>query len=336
MELDRLQKFSTDKSLSNEDLDNPVETIYMNAMKSRAESLSTTTSGKQTKNFNSKVASIVHRDYYSVNDIDPEPVYYSSCDESDDDNEDEIESDIILQHPERDPPSIDHLFSSRSDESEDASEGDLELRPLKKGKKENNNSSKNPYKDFDKPHVDEFCFLCEWDTMGRPETDKVSQIVRLIEKSYYTEEKGKIARSIHLLYMSDIYPELIKRGYPDVKIWRSKSVLNHILSILDPRIQLFGNEIHDINKELKCLKKMSYAKKTTDGHEEWEVVESVHKLRLQYIKMKVELFKLIPSKLAFFNEKSLLDPSGAGAVIKEKIFSMTTTTSTNKKKRNII
>ena len=86
----------------------------------------------------------------------------------------------------------------------------------------------------------------------------------------------------------------------------------------DPRVQFFGGTgwYSLIAKEVQQLSRMGYERITKDDNTEMVVINpEVHKLKLEYMKLGIALYCKDPKKMAFFNDKSGMDMSGAASAL---------------------
>src|SRR3972149_102069 len=154
------------------------------------------------------------------------------------------------------------------------------------------------------------CVGCMWgSSAGQPVASKRLQtILNVFGDNYGKMTEMALARTIHLYYKNVIYLPAKKIGKP-LPIWRTRSIRDHFKNhTMDPRI-FIGEHIQKLKKMNHLLFDTMFRRfARPDGGGTILIADPNHsKLFLQNIKTMVELYKIDPQSLSFFDESCVVD-----------------------------
>lgn len=110
------------------------------------------------------------------------------------------------------------------------------------------------------------CFFCrfgdkEYDAVSK---DDMNKLLKTYEKGIGRVHPAALAKTIHKQYMSTLFKDDRPKG-GKVPVWRTRSVLEHILyHDLDPRVVAWLNII-DTRRTIDCLSNTAFVREPTTG-----------------------------------------------------------------------
>ena len=149
------------------------------------------------------------------------------------------------------------------------------------------------------------CFLCrrgdkKYDSVNRKD---MLDLLDLLEKGVGHTDPLALAKQVHLQYMKTIYIDG-KNGSTDVPLWRTKSVLEHILyHENDPRYVLWLSIVNS-RRTIDCLKETSFVIHPQNG----EIVPTKNlELRQKEEAHLLNLYRQKAETMVFFQPGSQID-----------------------------
>jgi len=149
------------------------------------------------------------------------------------------------------------------------------------------------------------CFLCrrgdkKYDSVNRKD---MLDLLDLLEKGVGHTDPLALAKQVHLQYMKTIYIDG-KNGNTDVPLWRTKSVLEHILyHENDPRYVLWLSIVNS-RRTIDCLKETSFVVHPQNG----EIVPTKNlELRQKEEAHLLNLYRQKAEMMVFFQPSSQID-----------------------------
>lgn len=182
---------------------------------------------------------------------------------------------------------------------------------------DNNDSSLPHYKKRckKKSKIDKYaCFGCMW---GSPKDDAINtsnmnRCIRILEENYGKMDNTVLARITHVFYKNEIY--LPSKG--KVPMWRSAAIKEHIEHhMLEPRI-FIGESIKKLLSVLTVTQDCLFKQQMLfDGTIKDAVDERSSRFMISLFKQIIQLYRLNPKQMNFYNENSKINFERIGSMI---------------------
>lgn len=166
--------------------------------------------------------------------------------------------------------------------------------------------------------AEDFCVGCYYTSIEQQPNFGIAikEFVKLIWDNFGSMDNKMLAKTSHKYYMTTIYHECIRLGYPPPPIWTTRSILDHIENhVMDPSVFLY-NSLKELKHDILALNKMLFRFETQeDGSQRVVIDEHNIKARNELYKMALIFFRSKPKEMNFHNDKREIDLKRVGGLL---------------------